>query len=101
MAGVGDLYFDLATLTYAFDSENTLTPALQEYLLECYFGEVRAEHWVRLEGMRYVLMFFSAMWGRLQYGMQQEGLVRSVEGFDFLEYSEATFEAMRRYLLSS
>jgi thiamine kinase-like enzyme len=95
-AGVGDLYFDLATLTYAYDSEDTLPQALHEYVLECYFGEVQAENRARLAGMRYVLMFFSAMWGRLQYGMQQEGLIRIVEGFDFLEYSEATFAAMRR-----
>ncbi len=99
-AGVGDLYFDLAALTYSFDSEKTLSQELQEHVLACYFGQVRAEHWTRLLGMRYVLMFFSAMWARLQYGMQQQGLVRAVEGFDFIEYSNTTLDAMRAALLA-
>ena len=97
-SGVGDIYYDLATLFYAYDSADTLPPALQEYVLECYFGEVRAENWHRLEGMKYMLMFFSAMWGLLQYGMQREGLVRAVEGFDFMDYAETTFKAMRAVL---
>jgi len=95
-AGVGDIYFDLATLFYAYDSADTLPPELGEYLLECYFGEVSATNWKRLEGMKYMLMFFSAMWGMLQYGLQIEGSVRIIEGFDFLKYAAATFEEMRR-----
>lgn len=95
-AGVGDIYFDLATLLFAYDSLDTLPRVLQEYVLECYFGEVSAENWTRLEGMMYMLMFFSGMWGMLQYGMQREGLVRIIEGFDFLEYATVTFEAMRK-----
>jgi hypothetical protein len=85
-------------LFYAYDSPDTLPRELQEYILACYFEEVSAENWTRLEGMKYMLMFFSAMWGMLQYGLQREGLVRDVEGFDFMEYSEATFEFMRRFL---
>ena len=95
LAGVGDIYYDLATLLYAYDSADTLPPELQEYVLECYFGEVRAENWKRLDGMKYMLMFFSAMWGLLQYGLQKQGLVRIVDGFDFKEYAETTFDAMR------
>ena len=64
-------------------------------MLECYFGEVRAENWGRLEGMKFMLMFYSAMWGLLQYGLQRQGLVRIVDGFDFKEYAETTFEMMR------
>lgn len=94
-SGVGDLYFDLATLFYAYDSADTLPQALQEYVMACYFGQVRAEHWARLAGMRYMLMFFCAMWGLLQYGLEQRGLVQSIEGFDFLEYAETSFAAMR------
>jgi thiamine kinase-like enzyme len=97
-AGVGDIYYDLATLFYAYDSADTLPPPLQEYVMECYFDEVHAENWHRLEGMKYMLMFFSAMWGLLQYGMQREGLVRIVEGFDFMEYANTTFKAMRAVL---
>lgn len=94
-AGAGDLYFDLATLFYAYDSPDTLPRALQEYVLACYFGQVRAEHWARLAGMQYMLMFFCAMWGLLQYGLEQQGLVQRIEGFDFLEYAENSFAAMR------
>jgi len=97
-AGVGDIYYDLATLLYAYDSADTLPRGLQEYVLECYFGEVRAENWTRLDGMRFMLMFFSAMWGLLQYGMKRDGLVRVVNGFDFKEYAGTTFEAMRAVL---
>jgi thiamine kinase-like enzyme len=97
-SGVGDLYYDLATLTYAYDSPNTLSRNLQEFMLKCYFGDVSQENWVRLEGMKYMVMFFTAMWGLLQQGMQNSGLVRDVDGFNFLEYSEVTFEAIRTTL---
>jgi thiamine kinase-like enzyme len=94
-SGVGDIYYDLATLTYAYDSADTLSRGLQEHMLECYFGDMSEESWARLEGMKVMVMLFTAMWGLLQQGMQNKGLVPAVEGFDFLEYSEATFEAMR------
>jgi thiamine kinase-like enzyme len=97
-AGVGDIYFDLATLTYAYDSLDTLSRDLQEHMLESYFGDVNERNWIRLEGMKYMLMFFTAMWGLLQQGMLNNGLVQEVEGFDFLEYAETTFEAMRAVL---
>ena len=97
-SGVSDIYFDLATLTYAYDSIDTLSRDLQEHMLECYFGNVSKENWTRLEGMKYMLMLFTAMWGLLQQGMQNNGLVGEVEGFNFLEYSKATFEAMREVL---
>jgi thiamine kinase-like enzyme len=95
-AGVGDIYFDLATLLYAYDSMDTLPRELQEYVLELYFGDVIEECWSRLEGMKYMVMFFNAMWGLLQQGMQNKGLVRAVDGFNFQEYAKETFEAMRR-----
>jgi thiamine kinase-like enzyme len=97
-SGVNDIYYDLATLTYAYDSLDTLPRELQEQMLACYFGEVKPENWERLAGMQFMLMFFTAMWGLLQQGMQNKGHVRSVEGFDFLEYANVTFEAMRQLL---
>ena len=48
--------------------------------------------------MQFALMFFTAMWGLMQQGLNSEGLVRSVEGFDFMEYAKNTFEAMRGFL---
>jgi thiamine kinase-like enzyme len=97
-SGVNDIYYDLATLTYAYDSLDTLPPELQEHMLRCYFGEVMPENWRRLAGMQYMLMLFTAMWGLLQQGLQNKGHVRSVEGFDFLRYANTTFEAIRQFL---
>ncbi len=97
-AGMGDLYYDLATLTYAYDSPDTLSPELQDYVLACYFGEVSDQNQIRLSGMRYMLMFFSAMWGLLQQGLQDRCLVRVIEGFNFMEYANTTFETMRQHL---
>jgi thiamine kinase-like enzyme len=97
-SGVNDIYYDLATLTYAYDSLDTLSQELQEHMLACYFGEVKPENWKRLAGMQYMLMFFTGMWGLLQQGMQNKGLVRSVAGFDFWDYANVTFEAMRPFL---
>ena len=97
-AGMGDVYFDLATLTYAYDSPDTLSPELQAHMLACYFGEVKTSHWARLKGMQFMLMFFSAMWGLLQQGLLNQGLVQKVEGFDFLEYAGNTFKSMRNAL---
>jgi thiamine kinase-like enzyme len=94
-AGMGDIYYDLATLTYAYDSPDTLSPELQEYLLLCYFGEITTKNRERLAGMKFMLMFFTAMWSLLQQGLLNEGLVLAVEGFDFMAYADTTFEAMR------
>jgi len=38
------------------------------------------------------------MWSLLQKGLQNDGLVRVIKGFDFLEYANTTFEAMRKFL---
>jgi thiamine kinase-like enzyme len=99
-AGMGDLYYDLATLTYAYDSPDTLSPELQDYVLACYFGEVSNQNRIRLSGMKYMLMFFSAMWGLLQQGLQNRCLVRVVEGFNFMEYANTTFETMRQHFVN-
>jgi thiamine kinase-like enzyme len=99
-AGMGDLYFDLATLAYAFDSPDTLSPESQEYVLACYFGDVTPYHWQRFRGMLFMLMFFSAMWGLVQEGMLRAGTIQAVEGFDFMEYADTTFTAMRGMLVA-
>jgi thiamine kinase-like enzyme len=93
-AGMGDVYFDLATLVYAYDTHGPLAAELQEYLLACYFGEVNSAQRVRLEGMKYMVLFFAAMWGMLQYGLQMEGAIPAVEGFDYLQYAENIFDVL-------
>ena len=95
-SGAGDIYYDLATLTYAYDSPDSLPRSLQEYMLACYFGEVKNENWTRLQGMKFMVMFFTAMWGLLQQGMQNEGLIREIEGFNYLKYANVTFETMKK-----
>ena len=94
-AGMGDIYFDLATLTYAYDSIDTLSPELQRYLLKTYFGEVNSQNLSRLKGMNYMLMFFTAMWGLVQQGLQNKKLVPQMDDFSFFEYAEVTFQSMR------
>ena len=46
--------------------------------------------------IKIMVMFFSAMWSLLQKGMENEGLLTPVDGFDFVEYANTTFEGMRK-----
>jgi len=99
-AGMNDLYFDLATLVYAYDSEGPLSPELEALVLERYFGEANAAHQARLDGMKFMLLFFTAMWGLVQHGLQQTGAIAPIEGFDCLAYSAETFASMREIAFS-
>lgn len=94
-SGMGDIYFDLATLTYAYDSTDTLSLELRRYLLETYFGKVNSHNLSRLNGMNYMLMFFTAMWGLVQQGLQNKKLIPQQDDFSFIEYSNITFQSMR------
>jgi len=95
-AGMGDIYFDLATLVYAYDSDGPLPAELETYLLKCYFGETGSINRARIEGMKFMLLFFTAMWGLLQHGMQSKGLIPTTEDFNCLEYALDTFAEMRK-----
>ena len=90
-AGVGDIYYDLATVVYTHDSEGPIPPELEEVMLACYFGETTPWQRRRLLGMKYMLMLFTGVWGLAQHGMQQAGLILPVEGFDYLEFAEYLF----------
>jgi thiamine kinase-like enzyme len=90
-AGLGDIYYDLATVVYTHDSHGPIPPKLEEVMLTCYFGEATSFQRRRLLGMKYMLMLFTGMWGLAQYGMQQAGLIPAVEGFDYLEFSQYLF----------
>jgi len=90
-AGLGDIYFDLATVVYTHDNVGPIPPDLEEFMLTCYFGEVTHQHCRRLYGMKYMLMLFTGMWGLVQYGMQSAGLIPAVEGFDYLEFARYLF----------
>jgi thiamine kinase-like enzyme len=91
-AGMGDIYYDLATLVYTQDSDGPIPPELEEILLASYFGETHARQSRRLLGMKYMLLLFSAMWGLVQHGMQQTGEIAALQDFDYLEYAQYLFE---------
>jgi thiamine kinase-like enzyme len=97
-AGMGDIYYDLATLVYAYDTHGPLSPELEEHLLACYFGQVERGHRSRLAGMKFMVLFFTAMWALLQNGLQVKGMVTLPEGFDCLAYADHTFGSMRGLL---
>ncbi len=95
-AGMGDIYFDLATLVWAYDEDGPLPEELETYLLQSYFGEVTAQHRRRIEDMKFMLLFFTAMWGMLQYGLQTTNIHPPSETFDYLAYAQETFETLRQ-----
>jgi thiamine kinase-like enzyme len=90
-AGLGDIYYDLATVVYTHDSQGPIPPDLEEVMLACYFGEVTRQQRRRLSGTKYMLMLFTGMWGLVQHGMQSAGLIPAVEGFDYLEFARYLF----------
>jgi thiamine kinase-like enzyme len=90
-SGLGDIYYDLATVVYTHDSEGPIPPELEREMLKCYFGSVTAFQQRRLQGMKYMLMLFTALWGLAQHGMQTAGLIPAVEGFDYLDFARYLF----------
>lgn len=90
-SGLGDIYYDLATVVYTHDSDGPIPPELEAVMLACYFGRVTEFQCRRLLGMKYMLMLFTGMWGLAQHGMQQAGLIPAVAGFDYLEFAEWLF----------
>jgi thiamine kinase-like enzyme len=90
-SGLGDIYYDLATVVYTHDSNGPIPSELEEIMLACYFGTVTGVQRRRLSGMKYMLMLFTGLWGLAQHGMQQAGLVPAVEGFDYYEFAKYLF----------
>ena len=90
-SGLGDIYYDLATVVYTHDNTGPIPLDLEDAMLACYFGTITDFHRKRLLGMKYMLMLFAGLWGLAQYGMQQQGLIPVVEGFDYLIFSEYLF----------
>ena len=82
-AGMGDIFFDLAN----FSVNNGLGPDERRFLLESYFGAVRADDERALELMRFMSDFREAMWGVVQ------GAISTLD-FDFAGYAAEHFERM-------
>lgn len=55
-AGMGDIFFDLAAVSYFFNQNQ------RDYLLECYFGEVTQAASNTLNDLWYVVAFWNATW---------------------------------------
>jgi thiamine kinase-like enzyme len=94
-AGMGDIFYDLATLVYSFDSVGEIPVDLQEYVLECYFGSVNNTHRTRFHQMKFMVLLYAVMWGLVQYGLQRGGITPSVDGFDCLQYANFMFNTIR------
>jgi thiamine kinase-like enzyme len=90
-SGLGDIYYDLATVVYTHDNVGPIPPDLEEIMLVSYFGDVNARHLRRLQGMKYMLMLFTGVWALAQCGMQKAGLIPAVDGFDYLEFARYLF----------
>jgi thiamine kinase-like enzyme len=94
-AGMGDIFYDLATLAYSFDSVGEIPSDLQGFILECYFGKTNDYLWTRMEEMKFMVLLYSVMWGLLQSGLEQAGIIPSVDGFDYLDYAQFMFSTIR------
>lgn len=90
-AGLGDIYYDLASVVYTHDNVGPIPTNLEDVMLACYFDEVTGGQRRRLQGMKYMLMLFSGMWGLAQHGMVLGGLIPPIEEFDYLEFSQYLF----------
>ncbi len=91
-AGMGDIYNDLATLVYAYDSDGMLSAEERDFLLECYFGEPTPLRRARLEDMMFIVLAFAGMWGLLQHGFRLQAGAPCVEnGFGYLDYATDIF----------
>jgi thiamine kinase-like enzyme len=61
-AGMGDLFYDLASVCHFF------APEQKALLLEAYFGEVTADAMETLEQMWFIVAFWNGAWALLQTG---------------------------------
>lgn len=86
-AGTGDVYYDLASLVYAHDSEGPIPPELEEELLAAYFGEATPGRRRRLLGMKLALNLFTVSWALAQEGALARGLISAPKGFEYLGFA--------------
>jgi thiamine kinase-like enzyme len=84
-AGMGDVFFDLATLVVACDEAAPLPDAHRHAILDEYFGEETAEPRRRLDDMVLVVQLHVVAWGLTHHalGTPEHGW----EGFTFLGFA--------------
>ncbi|MCX6093296.1 MAG: phosphotransferase [Candidatus Bipolaricaulota bacterium] len=84
-AGMGDVFFDLATLLVSCDETAPLPDAHRHAILDEYFGEERPEHRRRLDDMVLVVQLHVVAWALTHHtlGTPEHGW----EGFTFLGFA--------------
>jgi thiamine kinase len=86
-AGMGNIYFDLATVVL----DNRLSADQEHWFLECYFGTIRPEYRDHLACMKRIWLLREAVWGLLQAQI-------SDIAFDFQGYAAARFARLAHHL---
>lgn len=91
-AGVGDIFFDLATLVVACDEFVPLSDGQRRIILNEYFGEAAPDHQRRLDDMVFVVRLHVVAWGLTHHvlGTPAHGW----EGFTFLGFAKDLLEQL-------
>jgi thiamine kinase-like enzyme len=76
-AGMGDAFFDLAN----FSSNHILSEMQDQWMLKCYFDDLKPAHWAHLQIMKVMSDLREACWGFVQIGI-------SKLDFNFREYAD-------------
>lgn len=88
--GMGDSFFDLATLAIACDEFEPLPDERSEIIVEAYFGDVTDAHRQRIKDMIFVVQMHNVSWGLTHHllGTAAHGW----EGFTFLGFATELLE---------
>lgn len=92
ISGMGDIFFDFATISFS----NAFSEELDEYMLQCYFGQVTNKHHATLRDMKYMNMIRLATWGLLHSGMNEVAVNHNM---DFAEHGKHTLKRLWEGLL--
>ena len=91
-AGMGDVFFDLATLVVATDESAPLGDTHRRLILDEYFGAETPQHRRRLDDMVFVVRLHVVAWGLTHHvlGTPEHGW----EGFTFLGFATELLEQL-------
>ena len=84
-AGMGDIFFDLATLVVATDEFAPLGDEHRDLILTAYFGDASPEHRSRLDDMVFVVRLHVVAWGLTHHVLKTPA--QGWEGFTFLGFA--------------
>jgi len=88
--GMGDIFFDLATLALACDEFDPRTDERSEIIVDAYFGGVSDTHMQRIRDMIFVVQMHNIAWGLTHHllGTDEHGW----EGFTFFGFATELIE---------